>query len=553
MVQARKFNQESYSQMNLRKICFSIIFLSALVLGSILFFTSQNLTAKNASISTKPNYGGALVVGITGDVDSFNPLFSESSAAQEITHLMLLGLADLNDQSEFVPELASSWEHSKDYLELTYNLRKDAVWSDGVPITAEDVKFTYDLVMDSTVASPRQGITEYIKKVEVKNPHTVTFHFTKAYPDQIFDTAGEILPKHVLENADRSTLRSHKFGRNPISSGPFIFKKWVSQQYIELAPNENYFGGRPYLDRVIFKIVPDQTNLLLQLRTGEVDMMINTPPAEVNRLKSANPNVSIYPVSGRVYYYIGYNHQNPLFSEVKVRQALTMAINRQGIIDAFLYGFGKPCLGPLPPMLKWIATDNVEKFPYSFEKSKQILAEAGWQDSDGDGWLDKDGQKFEFSLKTNAGNQLRADVSVILQDQLRKVGIKVNIETIEWTTMMGQLRSKKFEAYMGGWNTSFNVDPTPIFHSSSDKMFNFVSYSNPRVDRLIETGREEMDRPKAAGIWKETQRLIYEDQPYTFLFWIDKIVAVNKKFQNVTPIALSALYNLEKWYQVATN
>jgi len=211
--------------MNIRKICLSIIFLSTLLWGSVLFFTNQNLTAKNAPISAKPGYGGAIVIGITGTVDSFNPLFNESSAAQEITHLMLLGLADLNDKSEFVPELASSWEHSTDYLQLTYKLRKDAVWSDGVPITAEDVKFTFDLMMDSTVASPRQGTTEYIKKVVVKNSHTITFHFTKAYPDQIFDTAGEILPKHLLENVDHTTLRSHKFGRNPISSGPFIFKK----------------------------------------------------------------------------------------------------------------------------------------------------------------------------------------------------------------------------------------------------------------------------------------------------------------------------------------
>lgn len=539
--------------MNLRKICFSKVFSGALILSCILLYNNLALSAKNTSVSARPNYGGSLVIGITGNVDSFNPLFNESSAAQEITHLMLLGLADLNDKSEFVPELASSWKHSRDYLQLTYNLRKDAVWSDGVPITAEDVLFTFDLAMDSTVASPRQGITEFIKKVEGKDPHTVTFHFTKAYPDQIFDTAGEILPKHILENADRSALRSHKFGRNPISSGPFKFKKWVSQQYIELEPNEKYFGGRPYLDRVVFKIVPDQTNLLLQLRTGEVDMMIGVPPAEVTQLKSANPNVSIYPVSGRVYYYIGYNHQNPLFSDAKVRQALTMAINRQGIIDAFLYGFGKPCLGPLPPMLKWIAANPVEKFPYSADKSKQMLVEAGWLDSDGDGWLDKDGQKFEFSLKTNAGNQLRADVTVILQDQLRQVGIKVNIETVEWTTMMGELRAKKFDAYIGGWSTSFNVDLTPIFHSSSDKMFNFISYSNPKVDQLIEIGREEMNRQKAADIWKETQRLIYQDQPYTFLFWIDKVVAVSNKFQNVTPIPLSAVYNLEKWYLASTN
>lgn len=174
-------------------------------------------------------------------------------------------------------------------------------------------------------------------------------------------------------------------------------------------------------------------------------------------------------------------------------------------------------------------------------------------DHDGDGWLDKNGQDFEFTLKTNAGNQLRSDIAVIVQAQLRKVGIRVEIQTTERTTLIKELRAKKFDAYMGGWSTSFNVDLTPIFHSSSVDLFNFVNYRNPQVDRLIETGREEMDRQTSAKIWQKTQKVIYEDQPYTFLFWVDKIVAISNKFENVSPIPLSALYGLEKWYESASN
>ncbi|MFQ5772328.1 MAG: ABC transporter substrate-binding protein, partial [bacterium] len=320
-------------------------------------------------------------------------------------------------------------------------------------------------------------------------------------------------------------------------------------QYIEVVPNEKYFGGRPYLDRVIFKIVPDHTNLLLQLQTGEVDMMIGVPPGEVSRVQKANSNIKMYPVSGRLYYYIGYNLANPLFASAQVRQALTMAIDRQGIIKALLYGYGKPCFGPLPPMISWVYNTEVNEIPFNPTAAKNLLNKQGWVDHDGDGWLDKDGQKFEFTLKTNAGNQLRSDVAVIVQDQLKKVGIKVLIQTIEWSTLVEALRAKNFEACMGGWSTSFNVDPTPIFHSASVDLFNFGSYVNPRVDALIEKGREEMDRKKSAKIWKEMQKLIYQDQPYTFLFWMDKIVAVNNRFKNVTPIPLSALYGLEKWYQ----
>jgi peptide/nickel transport system substrate-binding protein len=535
----------------MKKLWFVLLFISLIVSGYAIFSANEDLTTDTFLQGSKPSYGGTLIVGVKNDLDTFNPLFGETAFSQEITHLLLLGLADLNEKSEFVPELATSWERSEDYSKLTYHLRKDAVWSDGVPITAEDVKFTFDLLMDSAVASPRQGVTEYIKSVAVDDPYTVTIEFTEPYPDQIFDTAGEILPKHVLEKVDLSALRSHEFGRNPISSGPFVLKKWVSQQYIEIVPNESYFGGRPYLDRVIFKIVPDNTNLLLQLQTGEVDMVIGVPPGEVNRLLHKNPSLKIYPISGRVYYYIGYNLNNPLFSSVNVRQALTMAIDRQGIIDALLYGYGKPSFGPLPPMVTWAYSQQVKEIPYDPKRAKAQLAEEGWTDHDGDGWLDKEGNTFKFTLKTNAGNQLRSDVAVIVQDQLRRIGIQVEIQTIERATLIQKLRQKQFDAYMGGWSTSFNIDPTPIFHSSSVNLFNFISYANPRVDHLIEIGREEMDRSKAAKIWKEMQEVIYHDQPYTFLFWKDRIVAVNERFRNVTPIPLSALYGLKNWYKVS--
>ncbi len=526
--------------------------LSISVFCSLFGIANEDLSFANIPDDSSSKDGGTLIVGVSIDVDTFNPLFSESLISQEINHLLFVGLADLNDKSEFEGELATKWESSDDNLSLIYHLRKDAIWSDGVPITAEDVKFTFDLLMDTTVASPRYGETEYIKRVEVIDNYTIKFEFTEAYPAQVFDTAGEILPKHVLQSADRKELLHHEFGRNPISSGPFVLKKWVSQQYVELVPNEKYFGKKPYLSRVIFKIVPDKTNLLLQLQTGEIDMMVGVPPEEVGQLQTTNPTVKIYPISGRVYYYVGYNEENSLFESVDARKAITMAIDRQIIIDALLFGYGTPCKGPIPPMLKWAYNNEVKEFPYDPEQSKQLLATIGWKDSDNDGLLDKEGRNFEFTLKTNTGNQLRSDVAIIIQDQLKKVGIKVNIQTVEWSALMGDLHEGDFEAYMGGWSTSYNVDPTPIFHSSATTMFNFINYSNSAIDKLIETGREEMNQQKAAKIWKEFQEKIYLDQPYTFLFWVDRIVAVNSRFQNVTPIALSAYYNLENWYESKT-
>ncbi|HEM49460.1 MAG TPA: hypothetical protein ENO27_04530, partial [Caldithrix sp.] len=353
----------------------------------------------NSQTKTGDNrLGGRIIIGVNNDIETLNPIFTESALAQEIVHLMLLGLADLDENSEFSPELAESWKSSDDYLKLTYHLRKDALWSDGLPVTAEDVKFTYDLLMDTLVASPRQGACDFIKNITIVDSFTVTFEFTEAYPTQLFDTAGEILPKHVLDKVERKELKNHDFGRNPISSGPFKLKKWVSQQYLELEPNDKYFGRRAYLDQVIFKIVPDKTNLLMQLKSGEIDMVSDVPASEIESLKKSKSGLTVYQVDGRVYYYLGYNGKNPLFSDKEIRRALSMALDRHKIIEALLYGYGKPCLGPLAPMVKWAFNEDVKEIPYNPEAAKVDLKNAGWQDNDGDGILDKNGKKFEFTL-----------------------------------------------------------------------------------------------------------------------------------------------------------
>ncbi len=500
----------------------------------------------------KADYRSSIIIGIPKDVDTFNPLYTETAFAHEINHLMLLGLADLDDKSDFQPELSQSWEFAEDNLSLTYHLRPDMRWADGHPISAEDVEFTYELIADPVVASPQKVAAELIKKVEIVDSLTVRFHFKEPYPYQVFDTAEEILPKHVLEGVARDQLRGHAFGRNPLASGPYKLKQHKKQQYIELERNENYFGPKPHLEKIVFKIVPDETNLLTQLRSGEIDMMIGVPPAEVDQLKKANSNINIYPVSGRLYYYVGYNESLPKFQDPRVRQALTMAMNRQEMIDALLYGFGKPCVGHIPPMIDWAYNDNIKPLPYDIEAAKDLMARAGWKDSDGDGWLDKNGKIFEFSLKTDGANTIKSDIVVVIQQQLKAIGIKVALQPQEWTALMGQLKAKDFEAHLSGWSTSLFIDPTPVFHSSATDLFNYGSYANPQVDQLIEKGRAEMDRDKAAATWKTLQEIVYQDQHYSFLFWVDRVVAVNSRYANVNPVPLSSLYELEKWYDSAS-
>jgi peptide/nickel transport system substrate-binding protein len=503
---------------------------------------------QQADPSGDDRYGGTLVVGITGDIDGLNPVVATSVGASNVMGQLYMSLARMNEQMEFEPELATGWEFSEDHLELTYSLRDDVVWADGVPVTARDVRLGYELYTDPVVASPRIGSFDFIEDLVVVDDHTVKFIFSKAYPDQVFDSAIEVFPDHILGDVDREQIRTHPFNRDPLGCGPFKLKRWVSQQLVELVPNERYYRGRPYLDRVIFRIIPDQTSLLTQLETGENDLMEQIPPRDVERIRKKNPDVTIYTTSGRAYNYIGWNNRHPLFEDPAVRRALTMAIDIDDIIESLLYGYGERCLGPIPPILKWAFHDRIDPIAYDPDGARRLLAEQGWTDSDGDGWLDKDGRRFEFTMKTNLGNREREDAVVMIQNDLEQIGVKVIPKITEWTVFLDQVHQHDFEAFLSGWRARMSVDPTSVWHSGSIDELNYVYYDNPRVDRLIEQGRAIMSREQARPVWLEFQELIYRDQPYTFLYWRDQVIGIHKRFRDCHPIPLSIYYHLENWW-----
>ena len=493
-------------------------------------------------------YGGTLVVGISGDIDGLNPVVATSAGASNVMGQLYMSLARMNEQMEFEPDLATSWEFSEDRLELTYHLRKDVVWADGVPVTARDARLGYELYTDPLVASPRIGNFDFIEDLIVVDDHTVKFLFNKVYPDQVFDSAVEIFPHHLLGDIDRVQIRTHPFNRDPLGCGPFKLKRWMSQQLVELVPNELYYKGRPYLDRVIFRIIPDQTSLLTQLETGEIDLIEQIPPRDVSRIQRKNPDIKIYTTSGRAYNYIGWNNRHPLFQSPKVRRALTMAMDIEDIINSLLYGYGQPCYGPIPPIMKWAFKENIRPLPYDPEAAKELLAEEGWADRDGDGWLDKDGQMFQFSMKTNLGNREREDAVVMIQNDLGQIGVKVIPQIVEWTVFLDQVHQHDFEAYLSGWRARMSVDPTSVWHSKSTEELNYICYANPEVDRLIELGRETVDRDVARPIWHRFQELVYDDQPYTFLYWREQVIGIHKRFRDCHPIPLSIYYHLEDWW-----
>ncbi|MFH1679120.1 MAG: peptide-binding protein [Candidatus Eisenbacteria bacterium] len=498
----------------------------------------------------KSKRGGTLVIGVDNDADALSPLTSTTTTGSDIHGLLFGALARTNpDMASYSPWLARSWEFSSDHRSLTFFLRDDVLWHDGVRFSAEDVVFSVPLYRDEKIAYGSIRWLDHIIDVVALDSFTVRFDFDAVYPYQLTDAnVGRPLPKHILEGVTPEEMRNHPFNRNPVGTGPFRFGGWKTQQSITILANEEYFLGRPPLDRVVFKIVSDETSFLTQIKTGEIDFYPKLPPNAYEELLSVE-HLEVLRVPSRVYYYLGWQGENELFRDRDVRRALTMAVDREKIVATLLHGCGRVIHGPILPFL-WAHDPDVPAIPCDPEGAKKLLAEAGWEDHDGDGWLDKDGRPFEFTMKANENNELRKDILVIVQEMLARIGVRMHPLTLEFTVFIEQTNRKEFEADCHGWRQGVKVDLTSIWHSRSigDK-YNQVSYSNPEVDRLIDEASLELDRERAKKLWSEVQRAIAADAPYTFLFNLDDLYAIDKRFKNVRIETYAWTYNLDEWYE----
>ncbi len=500
-----------------------------------------------------------LVQSSIGDASFLNPVLAQDSASSDINSLVFNGLIKYDRNLRgFVGELAESWEiRPGPEPEITFHLRKGVLWHDGRPFTAEDVKFTYDKVMDEKTNTVRRSDYELVKKAEVLDPHTFRVTYQQPFSPGLGTWGMGILPKHLLEKEDINTT---SFNRKPIGTGPFRFVEWVTDEKIVVEANPDYFEGRPHLDRIIYRIIPETSLSEMELLTKGIDYY-GVLPHQYRRMNEI-AFLKTYSQSAFAYTYIGYNLKNPLFQDRRVRQAFTNAINREEIVQYVLYGFGTVISGPFPSHL-WYYNPDVKPFLYDPRKARQLLSEAGWEDTDGDGILDKEGKPFRFKLITNSGNDIRRDVGVLVQRQLRELGIDVTFETYEWSIFLKNfINAKHFDACILGWSLSPDPDDYMIWHSSQiEKGFNFISYINPEADRLWEEGRREYDLEKRRKIYWRIHELLAEDQPYTFLFSPLGISALQRKFvlmeedpsgrKVYRPIKMEKAgltYDLIKWY-----
>jgi len=516
----------------------------------------SSLKLKTQKTKTDKAYGDSIIQGMIADAVTLNPLLAADSASGHVTDLIFNGLVKYNKDLELVGDLAKSWEVSDDKKVITFHLRKGVKWHDGAPFTAADVKFTYDLIKSDDVPYPYKSDFDLVEKFEVIDDYTIRVTYKKPYVPALESWGQEIVPKHIL--SDVKNIRIAKFNSSPIGTGPFKFKEWVEGEKIVLEANRDYFEGRPYIDKCIFRIIPDKSVMFLHLRNEDIDMCALKPDQYIHHATSEQFKMrfNIYRYPSRSYTYMGFNLTDPLFKDLKIRKAIAHAIDKKSILKGVIFNLGRITTGPFY-VNSWAYNKKVKSPEYSLDKAKKLLNEAGWKDIDNDGILekdlDKDGQpeQFEFELLTNNGNKTRELTAQIIKNQLQKIGIKVNPRFLEWKVFDSEyVTPRKFQAIILGWSLPVDPDIYNIWHSScvDEKGNNLAIYKNPEVDRLLEEGRITFDRARREAIYHKVHKLIAADHPYIFLFSEDVLIAIHKRFKGIKVARSGIRYNFIRWY-----
>jgi peptide/nickel transport system substrate-binding protein len=522
----------------------------------------------------------SVTVGIEGDIDSFSPLFAEDAMAGEINDLRFPGLMSARFEAakgelSFRPLLASSWEFENNRRDIRFHLRTDVSWSDGERVSAEDVQLSYELYADTAVASVRQPAVEGLRRtpagavdvrqaLEVVDEHTIVFHFDHPYPGQLFDAGLPVLPAHIVKKFPRSGLRDQAAALALVGSGPFGLSAWKPMEEVRLEANASSALPHPArLHDLVFRVIPDYHARLMQLRTGEIDMMPFISVDDARDVLSRSPDIAICPMGERFYDALNWNNIDPagfaaskgktitpnrLFGSAKVRRALTMAINRKEIVETYLQAFGRECTGPVSPLFRWAYNDTIRPLPYDPPAASRLLAEAGWRSGGSDRVLRKGGDKFSFTILMPAGNPLRSAIAAIVQTQLAKVNIEVRIEQLERSAFWSRVVDKNYDACIAGFSVPLQMELDELWGGDLEKCrMNLPSFRNARVDEILAGAKRVEQESDYAPEWKEFQAILQQEQPCTFLYWMNDLVAVRKCVHGTDISTLGITHGAEEW------
>jgi ABC-type transport system substrate-binding protein len=454
-----------------------------------------------------------------------------------IQHLKTDPLVDKKRLAAYAKEYLPATEHNP---VIIFHLRPGVRFHDGHIFDAGDVRFTYEAIMDPKNLSPRTADYEPIKGVEVIDPLTVRIVYKRLYSPALGTWGMGILPEHILnqealkkeaerlgKDPDKFSMRQSEFDRHPMGCGPFVFKEWKSDQFIDLDRFEDYWERSPHYKRYVMRIIPDLLTQEMEFYAGTLDSY-QVQPHQVERLKK-DPRFQSFSGTSFGYTYIGYNMRRAPFNDVRVRRALGMAIDVNKIIDYVLYNQGERITGPFPKQTDYY-DHKVQPLPYDPKGALDLLKEAGWL-RNGEGWLEKDGKRLEFTLITNSGNDLRKAILAIAQDGWKQIGVNVRTDILEWSVFIQERVHKlDFDALILGWVMGIDPDLYQIWYSSQTHPYqlNFVGFENREADDLIIKIRQEYDFEKQVEFCHRLHKIIAREQPYTFLY-VGKWTAVLDK------------------------
>ena len=514
--------------------------------------------------------GKDFVIGYLGDATSLNPVIATDGQSYIAEWPIFDSLVELDEKLGVKPLLAESWEVSRDGLTYTFKLKKGVKWHDGKPFTARDVAFTFYSVLDPKVTTPHRGYFDALvgfpeltnkdnpkkpeelaqKPIEVIDDHTIRFRLR--YPYGAFlavlvNPRAGIIPEHLLKGVDLNTA---EYNRKPIGTGPFKFVEWKRGERIVLEANPDYHAGRPALDRLIYRVIPDDVVLLQELRAGGVDFIERPPLTEVGRLKQT-AGLKVLTADNTSYTYFGFRQDLAPFDDVRVRRAFYHAIDIPAIVREVLQGYGTISNGQFPPGT-WAFDPSVKPYAYDPNRAKALLAEAGWKPGP-DGILTKDGKRLSFSLRHDQADQTVKDTAIIIQEFLKKVGVEATIEPLDWPTFVKKLFASDFEGIVVGWTNFHDPDPFAysIWHSGQWKARNFAHYKNPRADAALEAARRAGDQAERKRHYAEFSKILMEDAPYVFLYFPQQVYVTRQSYDGFVPIpAYGGIYQSMKAVQL---
>jgi peptide/nickel transport system substrate-binding protein len=539
----------------------------------LLSFLSLLIIACDSKQSINNN---RIVIGISADVQTFNSLFAFSYEESVIADLLYPGLLDFrwnSDRGELdiYPMIAESWQWSDDSSYIKFFLRDDIFWSDGEKLTSADVIFSYDVYSDPEVQSRLFGTfdcfyTDENGKIDMGKTFNVTssnefeIHFSENSIVDLVEVSVPIIPEHIYSNISKDQLGSDEVNFDPVSSGAFKFIKWDRNQTIILEADSNSFlftSGQAA--ELIFKVVPDYTSRILQLKKGDIDLLELVKVEDMEDLKAEN-NLSVTNLVGREYDYIGWNNIDPksfsagmikphkLFGSSNVRKALTMAIDRKSILNEYLLNQGELAISPVSRIFKLAFNDKVIPYEYDPVEAKKLLVQEGWKDENKNGILEKDNQEFKFKIYYPVGNPLREYAAVVIKNNLKAVGIEVTAEKMELGTFIDNLYDRQLDSWMAAWGVPIPLELKPYWYSDPNiGVLNFACYGNSEADEILDQLDARISNERKNEIVKKFQEVIHQDEPVSFLYWTPNIIVFNNRLKNLNVTPYGVLAHCWEW------